>query len=126
MADLEGNRIYRTTVLTRTTPVGCRFYFWAWPYEATADIVPNTFASPDAARQAMIVTADAGTQIEGRPNIIPGVDAVLYRTKFYGPDGTRDWACAFAAGRIMVVVHTHRTDQSSSALYIAQAIAGKF
>jgi hypothetical protein len=74
----------------------------------------------------MIGTGDAGTQVEGIPNIVAGVDAVLYRTKFYGPDGARDWACVFVKGRAMVIAHTHRADMSSSALYIAQAIATRF
>ncbi len=126
MEDLEGNHVYRTTVLPAHTPAGCRFYFWAPPYEATADILPTTFATATAARQAMILTGDAGTQVQGKPNLLPGVDAVLYRTKFFGPDGARDWACVFAKGSVMVIVHTHRADSSASALFIAQAIASKF
>jgi hypothetical protein len=51
------------------------------------------------------------------------VDAVLFRTRFFGPDGVRDWACAFAAGRLMVVVHTQRADTSLNALLLAKAIA---
>ena len=42
VADIEGDHVYRTTVLTRLHPVGCRFYFYAPPYEAIADIVPRT------------------------------------------------------------------------------------
>ena len=51
MADLEGDRIYRTTVLTKLKPVGCRFYFWRRQYQAISEIAPTTFASPDAARR---------------------------------------------------------------------------
>src|SRR5437764_14509095 len=29
VADIEGDRIYRTTVLTGLKPVGCRWYFYA-------------------------------------------------------------------------------------------------
>jgi hypothetical protein len=62
----------------------------------------------------------------GRKDIVPGVDAVLYRTKFFGPDGKRDWACVFAAGRTMVIVHTQRDDTALNALLLARAVARKF
>lgn len=127
VADIEGDHVYRTTVLTNLTPVGCRFYFYAGSFEAIADIVPRTFATALDAHNAMVLTATkTGTEAEGKPNIVPGVDAVLFRTSFFGPDHAQDWACAFAKGRVMVVVHTQRTDQSVSALSLAQAIAGKF
>lgn len=126
MADLEGDRVYRTTVLTGTKPVGCRFYFYAPPYEAIAEIATRTFASSLAAHDAMVLTGQAGTQVQGKRAIVPGVDAVLYRTKFFGPDGARDWACVFAKNKVMVTVRTQRTDTSLNALLIAQAIAPKF
>lgn len=126
VADIEGDRVYRTTVLTRLRPVGCRFYFWADPFEAVADIVPRTFATATEAYDAMVLTGRAGTQVMGQKNLVPGVDAVLFRTRFFGPDGDRDWACAFAKGRVMVVVHTQRADTSRNALYLAQALAPKF
>jgi hypothetical protein len=126
MADLEGDRVYRTTVLTGMKPVGCRFYFWSGPYEAIAEIATRTFPTARAAHDAMVLTGQAGTEVAGKPDILPGVDAVLYRTKFFGPDGARDWACVFAKGRVMVTVRTQRTDTSLNALLIAQAIAPKF
>jgi hypothetical protein len=48
---------------------------------------------------------------------------VLYRTRFFGPDHDADWACAFVVGRVLVVVRTERSEQSFSALRIAEAIA---
>ena len=127
VAEIEGDRIYRMTVLTDFKPVGCRFYFYAPPYEAVADIQPHTFATATEAHNAMVLTAEkAGTDAIGRPDIAPGVDAVLFRTKFFGPDGGRDWACAFAKGKVMVVVHTQQNDVSLNALRLAQAIVGKF
>ncbi|MFN2519393.1 MAG: hypothetical protein ABR604_10220 [Jatrophihabitantaceae bacterium] len=126
LADLEGDRVYRTTVLTATKPVGCRFYFWASPYEAIAEIAARTFPTSLAARNAMVLTGQAGSQVQGKHNIVAGVDAVLYRTRFFGPDGARDWACVFAKGRIMVTVRTQRKDTSLNALLIAQQIAPKF
>jgi hypothetical protein len=126
LADLEGDRVYRTTVLRTVKPVGCRFYFWAPPYEAIADILPRRFATAAAAHNAMVLTAEAGADAQGKPEFVGGIDGVLYRTKFFGPDGKRDWALVFAAGRTMVVVHTQRNDQQLNALLIGRAIARKF
>lgn len=126
IADLEGDRVYRTTVLTTMKPVGCRFYFWASPYEAITEIAARTFPTSLQAHNAIVLTGQTGTEAQGRRNIVPGVDAVLYRTAFYGVDGTRDWACVFAKGRVMVIVRTQRKDTSLNALLIAQTIAPKF
>jgi hypothetical protein len=123
VADIDGSHVYRTTVLTRLHPVGCRFYFYAPPYEAIVDIVPRRFATATDAYNAMVRTADAGRAAMGHKNIVPGVDAVLYRTKFFGPDRGRYWACAFAAGRTMVIVHTQRDDTALNALLIARVVA---
>jgi hypothetical protein len=125
-ADTEGNRIYRTTVLTTLHPVGCRFYFWCCDYHATMDIVPQTFATPTAAYNAMVRTGEAGSNVEGIDSLIKGVSAVLYKTKFYGPDGATDWACTFAKGKVMVTVHTNQNDVSFNAKALAQLVAPKF
>jgi hypothetical protein len=125
VGDIDGSRIYRTTVVTTHKPVGCRFYFWSGPFYAVADILPKTFATHDDAHNAMVLTAEAGKDAIGKPNIRPGVDAVLYRTRFYGADGDQDWACAFTKGNVMVVVHTERTDTSLNALELAKAVAPK-
>jgi hypothetical protein len=125
--DIEGDHVYRTTVLINFKPVGCRFYFYAGPFEAIADFQPRTFTSALDAHNAMVLTATkTGVESDGRPNIVPGVDAVIFRTNFFGPDGKRDWACVFAKGKVMVIVHTQRSDQSVSAVSLAQAIAAKF
>ncbi|PZS36287.1 MAG: hypothetical protein DLM58_02105 [Pseudonocardiales bacterium] len=126
MADLEGDRIYRTTVLTGMKPVGCRFYFYSGPYEAVAEITTRTFATSRAAHDAIVLTSRTGTAAQGKRGIVPGVDAVVYRTKFFGPDGALDWACVFAKGKVMVIVRTQRKDQSLNAVLIAQAIAPRF
>lgn len=126
MADLEGDRVYRTTVLTTLKPVGCRFYFWSGPYEAIAEIAPRTFASERAALAAAIATAKVDANAQSYPNLVPGVTAISYRTMFFGQDGARDWACVFAKGKVMVVVRTQRTDTSLNGRLIAQAIAAKF
>jgi hypothetical protein len=126
LADLEGDRVYRTTRLTRYTPVGCRFYFYAPPYEAVADIRPTTFPSATAARNAMILTAEAGRNVITERDFVPGVDGICFQTRYFGPDGRRDWAFVFAKGRVMVGVYTQRSDTSRNALYIARAIAAGF
>jgi hypothetical protein len=126
VADIEGDHVYRTTVLTGMKPVGCRFYFYAGPFEAIADIVTQTFSSAAAAHDALILTGNAGTQADGeKDGISRGIDSVVYRTRFFGPDGDTDWACAFAKGKVLVIVHTQQENSSRNALYLAQAIAPK-
>jgi hypothetical protein len=126
VADIEGDRIYRTTILTDLAPVGCRFYFAYSAHEAVADIQPRTFATATAAYTAMIRTSEAGTEQITEKNFSGTLTGICYRTKFFGPDGARDWAFVFAKGKVMVVVHTQRTDSSRNALYLAQAIAARF
>lgn len=127
LANAEGDHVYRTSLLTTTTPPGCRFYFYAGPFEAIADIVPATFPTATEAYNAMVATGNAGVGVLGVKDLIPGVDAVLYKTTFFGQDGPNgDWACAFAKGAVLVVVHTQQTNVSYNARAIATAIAPKF
>jgi hypothetical protein len=125
VADLEGDRVGRITVLTRLHPTGCRFYFSYAPNQAVADILPLRFKNHTAAQNAMILTAKAGWQSESYPNFVKGVDGISYRTRFNGLDGKQDWAFVFAKGKIMVVVHTQQ-DISFNARSLARAIVGKF
>jgi hypothetical protein len=120
--------VFRTSTLTALKPVGCRFYFYAGPYEAISDILPTTFANPTDAYNAMVATGAAGTGTLGVKDLIPGVDGVLYKTQFFGPDVAKggDWACAFAKGNVMVIVHTQQTNVSFNARSIATSIAPKF
>ncbi len=126
VADIEGDRIYRTTVLTADKPVGCRFYFYAPPYEAVAEIRARTFPTAAEAHNALVLTARLGTEPLSAPNVRPGVDGISFRTKFFADDGARDWAFAFAKGRTLVVVRTQRSDTSRNAVYLGTAIIGKF
>jgi hypothetical protein len=126
LADLEGDRVYRTTVLTRYHPVGCRFYFYAPPYEAVADIRPFTFPTPTEAYNAMVLTARAGRNPIPQRNFIDGLTGISFQTRYFGPDGRHDWAFVFAKGKVMVAVYTQRSDTSRNAVYIARAIAAKF
>ncbi len=72
MADAEGDHVYRTATLTGLTPVGCRFYFYAGPFEAISDILPTTFANPTDAYNAMVATGAAGHRHAGRQGPDPG------------------------------------------------------
>jgi hypothetical protein len=126
LADIEGDRVYRTTVLTTYQPVGCRFYFIAPPYEATADIRPYTFATPTEAYNAMVLVARTGTNPIPEREFVKGATGVRFRTKFFGQDGARDWAFVFAKGTHMVIVHTQRKDTSFNALSLGKAIAARF
>ncbi|GAB2481134.1 hypothetical protein [Jatrophihabitans fulvus] len=127
LADLEGNRVGRVTVLTRHKPVGCRFYFYT-DFHPVADIIPTTYPSAAAAHAALVATGEAGRNARGYRNFVKGVDGINFRTKFYSQDGGNDWAWAFAKGRVLVVV---RTDQNKAGTafnsrYVAEAIVGKF
>lgn len=126
LADIEGDRVYRTTVLTGYKPVGCRFYFIAPPYEATADIRPYTFPTATEAYNAMVLVARSGTDPIPERELVTGATGVAYRTKFFGDDGAQDWAFVFAKGKHMVIIHTQRKDTSRNALYLGQAIAAQF
>lgn len=125
VADLEGDRVYRTTVITTTNPVGCRFYFWASPYEAVADIVTQRFPTAAQAQAAMLATARAGRSAQSVTGLVPGVNGAVYQTRFFGPDGSTDWACAFTKGTVLVIVHTQQTDVSFNAKQVAAAVAPK-
>lgn len=124
-SDLEGNKVGRVTVVS-TDPVGCNFYFAYGDGHMTLQISTQRYATATDAYNAMVATGDAGAQVEGIPGLVPGVDAVLYRTSFYPPDKGRDWACSFATGPVMVTVKTDQTDISFNARNIAATIAPKF
>jgi len=126
VAGIEGDHVYRTVVLDTMKPVGCRFYFYAPPYEAIADIEPMTFANPTLAYNAMVATGEAGTGVLAAKNIIPGVDGITYQTTFFGPDHGTDYACTFAKDNVMVIVHTQQDNVSYNAKALAAAVAAKF
>jgi hypothetical protein len=125
VADLEGDRVYRTTVITSMNPVGCRFYFWASPYQAVADIVTQRFPSAAQAQAAMLATARAGRSAQTVTALVPGVNGAVFQTSFFGPDGVKDWACAFTKGAVLVIVHTQQNDVSYNAKQVAAAVAPK-
>jgi hypothetical protein len=117
----EGKKVGRSTVLT-TTPVGCRFYLAYPDYHAVAQITVRTFPTELAAFNTVARTG--GSTAQSTPGI--GDGAVLYRTRFYKPDGARDWACIFAKGTKVVTVHTDAYMSSVDARNVASAIVGRF
>ncbi|WP_375480003.1 hypothetical protein [uncultured Jatrophihabitans sp.] len=126
-ADLEGNRVGVVTVLTRYSPVGCRFYFANdSPRHAVGDILPYTFSSVLAAKDAMALIGRVDTKALGYPNFLPGVDGISFQTKFFRPDGNNDWAFVFVKARTVVLIHTDQTDTSADARNIAAQIAKHF
>ena len=58
------------------------------------------------------------------PSLVAGVDGILFQTKFFGPDGAADWACAFAKGTLLVIVHTQQN--ASFKPEAGAAVAPKF
>lgn len=121
----EGDRVGRVT-LTTTDPVGCNFY---WQYDESRMILQISVAnypSQSGARNAMIRDTASSSEVIGVPGLVPGVDAVLFRTSFYPPDGPSDWACAFATASKVVTVKTQQNDVSFNAKNVAVQIAPRF
>ena len=124
--DIEGNRVGQTAI-SAAKPTACTFYY------AYAPVRPTLADHPAEVRHRygrLQRDGADGRSRAARSTVVvassPGVDAVLYRTKFYQPDGGRNWACSFAKGTTVVTVRTDRTDTSYNALQIAKTIAGKF
>ena len=125
-ATKEGNRIDKHFVLmARGKVVGCRFLFWTDAY-AVLEITKQTYASADAAYNAMVRIGKRGANFHGVQDLVPGVDGILYQTSFYEADGPTDWACTFATGRTVVTVKTAQNNVEFNARAIAEAIAPKF
>lgn len=137
----EGDRVGRV-MLTTTSPPGCNFY---WQYDDSRMIlqisvanypsqtgaynamIRDTVAAPERIGvQALIAQngCSAETSQDDRPTSC--VDAVLYRTTFYPPDGNRDWAAAFAKSSRVVTVRTQQDDVSFNAKNVAAQIAPRF
>src|SRR5206468_3535493 len=89
LANLEGDRVSRSALLTQYHPVGCRFYF-AYGTQAIADIRPYTFATTTQAFNAMVLMARTGHNAITERNFVKGLTGISFQTKFYGPDGSRD------------------------------------
>jgi hypothetical protein len=125
LADKVGSRVGRTTILT-STPRDCRFYLPFGDFHAVAQITVTIYPDALTAHNAMVRTAEQGSQPIGIPSLAPGTEGILYRTSFYPPDGDRDWACIFRKGDAVVTVKTDQNDTSFNAEQIAIAVSGKF
>jgi hypothetical protein len=125
VADKVGSRVGRTTILT-STPRGCRFYLPFADFHAVAQITAEIYPDALTAHNAMVRTAENGSEPIGIPSLAPEAEGILYRTSFYPPDGDRDWACIFRKGRTVVTVKTDQNDTSFNAKEIAIAISRKF
>lgn len=139
--EAEGNRVGRVT-LTTSSPVGCNFYFEYDDSRMILQISVANYPSQTGAYNAMIrdtvaaperigvqaIVAQAGctadTTQDDRPTKC--IDAVLYRTTFYAPDGNTDWAAAFAKNSRVITVKTQQNDVSFNAKQIATLIAPRF
>jgi hypothetical protein len=125
LADMVGSRVGRTTILT-STPEGCRFYLPFGDFHAVAQITGKTYPDALTAHNAMVRTAEEGSQPIGIPSLAPGTEGILFRTSFYSPDGAADWACIFRRGRTVVTVKTDQNDTSFNAKEIAIAVSRRF
>lgn len=125
LADKVGSRVGRTTILT-SAPRGCRFYLPFGDFHAVAQITVKTYPDALTAHNAMVRTAEKGSQPIGIPSLAPGTEGILYRTWFYPPDGDRDWACIFRKGRTVVTVKTDQNDTSFNAKQISIAVSATF
>ena len=67
-----------------------------------------------------------GTHATGRPGFVPGVDGILFQTAFFAPDRGKDWAFAFAKGRVLVVIHTQQTNSPLNAELLGKAVVARF
>ena len=137
----EGDRVGRV-MLTTTSPPGCNFY---WQYDDSRMIlqiavanypsqlgaynamIRDTAAAPERIGVEGLVAQNgctARTTQDDRPTTC--VDAVLYRTTFYPPDGNQDWAAAFAKSSRVITVKTQQNDVSYNAKNVAMQIAPRF
>jgi hypothetical protein len=74
----------------------------------------------------MVLTGRAGRNPITERNFVDGLTGIAFQTRYFGPDGARDWAFVFAKGKVLVEVYTQRADTSRNAVYIARAIAARF
>jgi hypothetical protein len=122
VADFEGDHVYRTTVLTTMKPVGCRFYFYAGPFEPIADITTYRYRDNITARNVLVKTVrkdPKAYQVK-----ISGTDAAYSFRAVLNPEDAEDWACIYLKGSLLVVVRT-RQPIAFNAREIAGAIARK-
>jgi hypothetical protein len=109
-----GQRLDHSTVQTSGgRPVGCEFFpITTGPYASSeqlpkkgfpsARITVTTYPTARSARQVLALVSRAGRSPSQQS--IAGRVGETFQTRFYPPDGTADWACAFIAGSKLVTV----------------------
>jgi hypothetical protein len=113
VALIIGQRLDHSTVQTSGgRPVGCAFFPITGHYASreglpkngspSARITVTTYPTATSARQVLALESRAGRS----PSLqsIAGRVGETFQTRFYPPDGTADWACAFIAGPKLVTV----------------------
>jgi len=121
--------------------VGCRFYPLEHPADGcdqtclsgehlppgtipAVEILEMPYASPDAAHNAFVRIAEAGTNYQ-QDQIAAGNIGLCYQTTVWDKDNGTDWACTFSKGSAVIVIKSVVTDPALNVVEIAQAIYPK-
>ena len=111
--------------------VGCRFYPAVFKTEnlppttqLAVEILAQQYASADAAHNAFITIAEAGTNYQ-QEEIATGVTGLCYQTTVWTHDAGKDWACSFNKGATVVVIRTVVTSPALNVVEIAKAVYPK-
>ncbi len=96
--------------------VGCRFY--------PAEILAQQYANADAAHNAFVTIAEAGTNFQ-QEEIATGVTGLCYQTTVWAHDAGKDWACSYNKGATVVVIRTVVTSPALNVVEIAKAVYPK-
>jgi hypothetical protein len=132
-APIIGQRLDHSTVqASGGRPVGCEFFpITTGPYARSeklpkngfpsARITVTTYPTPRSARQVLALVSRAGRS----PSLqsIAGLVGETFQTRFYPPDGTADWACAFIKGPKLVIVLVAEATSAGEANVIGLATA---
>jgi hypothetical protein len=129
-------RLARSLVLwNRGRATGCRYYalqnsplhrseHLPGPHQPVIEITSSRYGSAPAAHDALVRLARRGTNPQ-RAALGAGLGA-CFQQAFYPPDRGRDWACAFAKAKTLVLVRTVVTSPALSVVQVARAVEPKF
>jgi hypothetical protein len=119
------------TLLQDGKVVGCRFYPAVFKTEnlppttqLAVEILIQQYASPDAAHNAFITIAEAGTNYQ-QEDVASGNTGLCYQTTVWAHDAGKDWACTFSKGSTVVVIRTVVTSPALNVVEIAKAVYPK-
>ena len=93
--------------------------------QADVKISSYLYDSTLAANNAFIRLAEQGAEDE-REQIAANNTGLCFRTTFWAPDASQDWACTFAVGTRVVLINTVVTGDSSDVVTLARAVASRF